>query len=192
MVKRAIVDIDNTLWQFSDALYTELSGLNRNFPPPATWTNWDIWEGFCSKEDFYRAINKVHANQDNENYLPYPEAQRFLSSLKDNNYQITIASHRSPDHRKPTERWLERHDLIYDDLHLSHRKTEIYDRFTDVVVDDIPQFLEKAVACGAKATGLIFPWNENYGNNGFRFYSNLDEVLRYILNSCAPGHSHRF
>jgi FMN phosphatase YigB (HAD superfamily) len=183
VAKRAVVDIDNTLWEFSDALYLELSRLNSNFPPPATWINWDIWEGYCSKEDFYRAIGKVHANQDRDSYLPYPEAKSFLLSLKENDYHITIASHRSPDHMEPTERWLERHGLVYDDIHLSHRKTEIYNELTDVVVDDIPQFLEKAVACGAKATGLIFPWNENYRDNGFRFYSSLDEVLSYILNS---------
>jgi hypothetical protein len=183
VTKRAIVDIDNTLWQFSDALYLELSGFNRDFPHPDAWTDWDIWKGFCSKDDFYRAINTVHANQDRDGYLPYPEAKGFLTSLKENDYHITIASHRSPEHREPTERWLERHGLLYDELHLSHKKTDIYNRFTDVVVDDIPQFLEKAVECGAKATGLLFPWNENHNNNGFRFYSGLDEVLSYILNS---------
>jgi hypothetical protein len=32
--KIAIIDIDNTLWQFSDAFYLELKKINRNFPTP--------------------------------------------------------------------------------------------------------------------------------------------------------------
>ncbi|MDH5202740.1 MAG: hypothetical protein OEZ31_07250 [Nitrospirota bacterium] len=44
--KRAIVDIDNTLWHFCDALYEELRKVNRNFPTPDSWTHWDLWDGY--------------------------------------------------------------------------------------------------------------------------------------------------
>jgi hypothetical protein len=106
-----------------------------------------------------------------------------LEALRAHGYHITIASHRSPEHTAPTEKWLQRHGLVYDELHLSHKKTDIYSSSTDVVVDDIPQFLERAVECGAKAVGLMFPWNEAYRRNGFRFYPSLDEVLAYILQT---------
>ena len=43
--KIAIIDIDNTLWQFSDAFYLELKKINRNFPTPDQWCTYDIWEG---------------------------------------------------------------------------------------------------------------------------------------------------
>lgn len=183
MTKTAIIDIDNTLWQFCDAFYVELAKLNRNFPSPDRWINWDIWEGYCSKQDFYRAVNIVHSNQDSDKYLPYPEAKDFLASLKQNCYHITIASHRSPSHREPTERWLKKHGLQYDELHLSFQKTNLFNMFTDVVVDDAPQVLKKAVESGAKATGLLFPWNREYTDNGFRLYSTLNEILYNILNS---------
>ena len=183
MPKKAIIDIDNTLWQFCDAFYVELAKLNSKFPSPDRWIDWDIWEGYCSKQDFYRAVNSVHANQDSNKYLPYPEAKDFLASLKQNDYHITIASHRSPDHREPTERWLKKHGLQYDELHLSFQKTNLFNIFTDVVVDDAPQVLEKAVESGAKATGLLFPWNMEYTDSGFRLYSSLNEILSDILNS---------
>jgi hypothetical protein len=32
------------------------------------------------------------------------------------------------------------------------------------------------------AAGLMFPWNKNFRNNGYRLYTNLDEILKYILN----------
>ena len=38
MDKTAIIDIDNTLWQFCDAFYEELRKINKNFPTPDNWT----------------------------------------------------------------------------------------------------------------------------------------------------------
>jgi len=182
MTRTAIVDIDNTLWQFCDALYEELKKVNEMFPTPDQWIRWDLWEGHCSKQDFFKAIDKIHNNQDNERYQPYPEAKGFLTTLKENDYHITIATHRSPDYRQPTERWLKRHGLVYDVLHLSHNKTALFNKFTDVVVDDHPGVLEKAVESGARATGLQFPWNKAYSTNGFMLFGNLNDVLRHILD----------
>ena len=180
-MKRAIIDIDNTLWHFCDALHEQLKTLNKNFPTPDSWTDWDLWQGYCSEDDFYKAVNAVHFNQDSESYLPYSEAQNFLSSLKENDYHITIASHRSPDYRQQTEKWLEKHGLIYDELHLSFHKTQLFTESTDVVVDDSPLVLEKAVAKGVMATGLLFPWNRLYSENGCILFDSLDEILRFIL-----------
>jgi beta-phosphoglucomutase-like phosphatase (HAD superfamily) len=182
MIKRAIIDIDNTLWHFCDALYEELRKINKNFPIPDRWAHWDMWETYCSLDEFMGAVNAVHLNQHNDKYVPYPEAKEFLSTLKEHGYHITIASHRSPDYRKQTEIWLERHSLVYDELHLSFHKTRLFDRFTDVVVDDAPQVLERAVDRGVMATGLMFPWNRDYANNGFRLFENLNEILEHILN----------
>ena len=182
MIKKAIIDIDNTLWHFCDALYEELRKINKSFPAPDSWTHWDMWEGFCSIDEFLGAVNAVHLNQHCDNYLPYPEAKDFLINLKENGYHITIASHRSPDYRRQTERWLDKHGLVYDELHLSFHKTQLFDRFTDVVVDDAPQILEKAVQNGVVATGLLFPWNREYADNGFMLFGNLNEILSHILN----------
>ncbi len=181
MGKTAIIDIDNTLWQFCDAFYEELIKVNANFPTTDNWTRWDIWEGYCSEDDFNRAINNIHANQDSERYKPYTEARGFLLALRQNGYHITIASHRSPDYRRPTEKWLSRHALVYDELHLSHHKTDLISTYIDIVVDDSPQVLEKAVENGAWASGLLFPWNKAYSGNGFRLCRNLSEILDGIL-----------
>lgn len=181
MTKRAIVDIDNTLWHFCDAFYEELRKINRNFPAPDSWTHWDLWEGYCSEADFYGAVNAVHLKQHSENYLPYPEAKDFLLTLKENDYHITIASHRSPDYRKQTIEWLKTHGLVYDELHLSFQKTQLFTEFTDVVVDDSPEVLKRAVEKGVMATGLLFPWNSEYADDGFELFKNLNEILRYVL-----------
>ena len=182
MRKKAIIDIDNTLWHFCDALYEQLMRINKEFPPPDTWTHWDIWQGYCSIDDFLGAVNAVHLVQDHERHKPYPEAQNFLSSLKKNGYHITIASHRDPTHKKQTEKWLKKHRLLYDDLHLSFHKTHLFDISVDVVVDDSPHVLEKAVESGISASGLLFPWNRGYSDNGVKLFANLNEVLDHILD----------
>ena len=182
MHKRAIVDIDNTLWHFCDALHEQLKKLNKNFPTPDSWTHWDLWEGYCSEDDFYNAVNAVHSNQHSDSYLPYPEAKDFLVTLKEHDYHITIASHRSPDYRKQTIKWLENHGLVYDELHLSFHKTQLFTESTDVVVDDSPLILEKAVTKGVMATGLLFPWNRLYSENGYFLFNNLEEILKFILD----------
>jgi FMN phosphatase YigB (HAD superfamily) len=178
--KTAIIDIDNTLWQFSDAFYLELTKINGNFPTPDRWRTYDIWEGYCSVEDFITAINKVHHNQNSDLHQPYPESRGFLSSLREQGFHIIIASHRTPETRQPTERWLARHGLPYDELHLSLDKTVLFPK-ADIVVDDSPLTLEKAIESGARGAGLSFPWNSTYASNGFRLFPNLNEVLDYIL-----------
>ena len=181
MNKTVIIDIDNTLWQFCDAFYAELRKINDNFPRPENWSNWDIWEGYCTEQEFYKAVNIIHLNQDNSDFQPYREAKGFLAALKQNDCHITIASHRSPEYMIPTENWLKKHGLLYDDIHLSYHKTTLFNNDTDVVVDDSPYVLERAVESGALATGLLFPWNRAYRDNEFRLCNNLNEILDGIL-----------
>jgi hypothetical protein len=178
--KTAIIDIDNTLWQFSDAFYLELNKINRNFPTPDRWSNYDFWEGYCSDADFIAAISAIHHHQDSDRYLPYPESRGFLTSLKENGFHVIIASHRVGETRQPTEQWLARHGLPYDELHLSMDKTVLFPK-ADVVVDDAPPTLEKAIQSGVLGAGLLFSWNRAYAGRGFGLFENLDEVLDYIL-----------
>lgn len=181
-MKRAVIDIDNTLWHFCDVLYERLKKVNKAMPSPDNWIEWDFWEEYCSKEDFLRAINEIHLNQDDERHLPYPEARDFLAALKEHNFYIVIASHRAPESIGQTHRWLVKHDLTCDELHLSSNKTVLFDEKCHIVVDDAPFVLEEAVKSGVIASGLLFPWNKNNMNNGYRLFTSLNDVLRYILD----------
>jgi hypothetical protein len=49
-------------------------------------------------------------------------------------------------------------------------------------MDDAPHILENAANKGVPVAGLIFPWNKNVRNNGYKLCMNLDEILRHILN----------
>ncbi len=179
-MKTAVIDIDNTLWQFCDAFYAELKKINPAFPLVDQWTTWNFFEGYCTEEEFLGAVDAVHVRQDSDAYRPYPEAKGFLHSLKDQGYRVVIASHRRPEMRGPTEKWLKRHELEHDELHLSFDKSVLF-KDAAVVVDDAPHTLEKAIAHKAIGAGLLFPWNRNYAGNGFGLFENLNEVKDYIL-----------
>jgi 5'(3')-deoxyribonucleotidase len=180
--KKAVIDIDNTLWHFCDVLYERLREINKAIPPPDDWVEWDFWENFCSKKEFLGAIDDIHLSQDDDRHVPYPEAKGFLKSLKEQDFYITVASHRTTDSTEQTRKWLLKHELIVDEIHLSYDKTVLIDATCYAVVDDAPHILENATEKGVIAAGLLFPWNRNFRNNGYKLCNNLDEILRHILN----------
>jgi len=179
MTKTAVIDIDNTLWPFCDPFYEELKKIDKAVPPVSEWTSGGFWEPYCSEQQFLAAIDAIHYAQDSEEYRPYPEARGFLRSLREQGYHIIIASHRRQDTRRQTERWLKKHGLLHDKLHLSFDKTVLFSR-ARVVVDDSPQVLRKAAASRVLSAGLLFPWNRDYAGNGIGLFRNLNEVLEYI------------
>jgi len=182
MLKKAVIDIDNTLWHFCDVLYERLKKINNAMPTPENWIEWDFWESYCSKEEFLNAIEDIHLNQDDNRHLPYPEARDFLATLKRHDFHIIIASHRTPESREQTHRWLVRHNLTFDEVHLSYDKTILFEKDCHIVVDDAPYILEKAVVKGVTAAGLLFPWNKSIRNNGYRLFHSLTEILEYVLD----------
>jgi hypothetical protein len=183
MLKKAVIDIDNTLWNFCDALYGRLKTLNPFVPSIDDWVHWDFWTNYCSEDEFWAAINRIHLNQDDDAYMPYDEAGEFLETLKNHDFHIVVASHRTAESYSQTKRWLRKHDLIFDELHCSPDKTLLFDECCRIVVDDSPFVLEKAVEKGVIAAGLMFPWNKNNGNNGYTLFNSLNEVLQHILDT---------
>jgi phosphoglycolate phosphatase-like HAD superfamily hydrolase len=179
--KKAVIDIDNTLWHFCDVLFERLQKINQTIPPPDGWVEWDFWENYCSKEEFLGAIKDIHLKQDDDRHLPYPEAKEFLATLKKNDFHIIIASHRTPDSIEETHRWLAKHDLVFDEVHLSYDKTVLINSSCHAVVDDAPHILDHAALRSITAAGLMFSWNLSHANNGYKLCKDLNEVLRYIL-----------
>ncbi len=175
-MKKIVVDIDNTLWDFAPVLYERLRRLNPNMTLPAEWRAWDFWRPYLTSHELYEAIRDLHMEQDT--YPVYPEASKFLSSLKELGLYIIIASHREKGTLDATTRWLTKHSLPFDEVHLSHDKSIL---FPDcwAAIDDSPVTLEKAAAAGIVRAGLRTPWNEHEDQP---LFDNLMEVLDYIQN----------
>jgi 5'(3')-deoxyribonucleotidase len=179
MKKRIIVDIDNTLWDLAPELWKELQIFNPQMPPPAKWRDWDFWEEHVQTRDLYRALREVHMKQDH--YFPYTDSREFLTGLKRRNFFITIASHREKGTLDPTVRWLRKHDLPYDEVHLSNDKTVLFDQ-SWAIVDDSPVTLGKAAGAGIIRAGLRNPWNERTDHP---LFDNLLEILIFIDSKMA-------
>lgn len=174
MRKVALVDIDNTLWDFALVLYENIAKVNSAIPQPDKWHCWDFWKNYIDAKSFYAIIDKIHLRQDK--FGTYPDAKNFLHELKASGYTIIIASHREEQSRIPTLKWLTKHGLVFDDLHLSYDKTVLFP-CCSLVIDDSPHVLESAIKNNLFATGLEFPWNKG---NGFRLFRNLSEVLEHL------------
>ena len=173
-MKKIIVDIDNTLWDLSPELWEHLKAVNPKMPPPSQWFHWDFWEGYASLRDLYRVLRKIHYQQDS--YPAYPDSKPFLASLKERGFHILIASHREKGTFEPTVRWLKKHGLAFDEVHLMDDKSVLFDS-SWAIIDDSPVTLEKAAQAGILRAGLLTPWN---ANSGHPLFQTLPEILEYI------------
>jgi hypothetical protein len=171
---KIIIDIDNTLWDLSPELWNHLCKINPDMPPPSQWNRWESWEGHIPLKDLMRALRTIHMNQ--ERYPPYPESRYFLNALKERDFHIIIASHRHKETLDPTVRWLNKHGLVFDEVHLSYDKSVLFDHSAGIV-DDNPRVLEKAEQAGIVRAGLLNPWNEDTHHPLFK---NLIEILEFL------------
>lgn len=178
MKERIVVDIDNTLWDFAPELYERVRKINPGMPPPSAWSTWDFWRPYVAPRTLYEVIRGIHMEQ--EKFIPYGESQHFLTALREAGFYIVIASHRENGTMGATQGWLDRHTLPYDEIHLSHDKTVLFDDCW-AVVDDSPVTLDKARQAGIVQTGLLFPWNDGLGHPVF---SDLPAVMGYLRSQC--------
>jgi hypothetical protein len=179
-MKKIIIDIDNTLWDLSSVLWEQLKSFNPDMPPPSRWNHWDFWEGQVSFQDLLRALKIVHDHQDI--YPPYPDSKPFLEALKARGYYILIASHREKGTYQPTVRWLDKHRLPYDEVHLMRDKSVLFDQ-SRAIVDDSPVTLEKAAQAGILRAGLREPWNIGTDHP---LFPDLFKILEYLDGHIPP------
>ena len=178
-MKKIIVDIDNTLWDFAPLLYERIKKTNPEIPPPAEWRLWDFWRAYVSTHQLYAIIRDLHMKQDT--YPTYPDAMGFLASLKDLGLYIIIASHREKGTLEATTRWLVKHSLLFDEVHLSHDKSVLFED-SWAIVDDSPITLEKAKNFGIVRAGLRTPWNRE---DDHPLFDNLMGVLGYVQSALS-------
>jgi hypothetical protein len=184
-VPRIIVDIDNTLWDFGSVLFERIRSINPLMIPPSEWYTWDFWRPFLPARELYSVIRGIHMDQDR--FTPYPDAPSFLRNLKDAGFFIIIASHREGGTMGATRQWLTNNALVFDEIHLSHDKTVLFDNCW-AIVDDSPITLAKAASLGIIRTGLRFPWNEQ---GDHPLFESLPEVFAYLRQSCRSVASGR-
>ncbi|NWF52078.1 MAG: hypothetical protein HXY47_03245 [Nitrospirae bacterium] len=174
-MKKIIVDIDNTLWDFAFVFYERLKKIAPAIPSTDLW-DWDFYKNYISIDDLHSVIDGIHRDQDL--FQPFPSAKWFLESLSDKGYSLIIASHRRDNFRKATEHFFLKHNLPYHELHLCHDKTILFDGSCCALVDDAPILLDKARQKGIICTGLRYPWNKHTEHP---LFNSLEDVLNFLL-----------
>ena len=172
---RALVDIDDTLWSMSGTLYKKLKKVNDNVPPISKWKTWEFHKTYMDNKKFYDVVQEIHMKQ--YLYSPYNGSCDLLYVLYRLGYEIIIASHRNLDTTSSTKRWLEKHLLYYDTLHISWNKEVLLDK-VDLIIDDGP-IIQKCKEMGKTVVALKKPWNEE---SDIPLFDDLTGIMQFVTN----------
>jgi uncharacterized protein len=83
-----------------------------------------------------------------------------VTRWREQGHWIHITSHRATDAHDATARWLDRIGLPYDDLYCSYDKvSRAREIGIDLLVDDSPVNLQRAIDHGIAGATIVHPWN---------------------------------
>lgn len=181
---RIALDIDSTLhhyWDLFEQLARERYGVAL---PYAQQTSWAI--ASLRPEEVRALVAETHRDEHILSAEPYPHAVETVATWHRQGHWIHITSHRALDAHGATARWLDRIGMPYDDLHCSYDKVpRCVELGIDVLIDDSPVNLERALEAGIAAATLVHPWNEDLARAGgvtaARDWLELRELIEPLL-----------
>jgi hypothetical protein len=93
---------------------------------------------------------------------PYPDAVETIRRWSAAGHFIHITSHRDIGAQDATARWLDKIGVPYDDLHCSFDKVgRCVELGIDVLIDDSPINISRAIEHGIIAATIAHPWNSD-------------------------------
>jgi len=157
---RIAIDIDSTLHHYWDVLS---DAAQRRFGidlPYDEQLDWGITR--LKPEQLQLCIAETHGDAVIEGSEPYPDAVETVRRWHEQGHFIHITSHRATTAHDATARWLERIGLPYDELYCSYDKvTRCVEIGIDLLVDDSPVNLARAIDAGIAAATISHPWNRD-------------------------------
>ena len=157
---RIAIDIDSTLHHYWDQL---AAAAKRRFGVQLPYENQVTWDiPILRPEELKACVAETHKEPAVLSAEPYPGAVETVRAWHEAGHFIHVTSHRAAESHDCTARWLEKIGLPYDDLHCSYDKiARCIELEIDVLVDDSPVNLERAVAAGMVGATLAHPWNRD-------------------------------
>jgi hypothetical protein len=157
---RIALDIDSTLHHYWDVL---AAVAKRRFGVELPYDRQTVWEiDRLRPEQVRAAVEETHREENILAAVPYEGAVETVRAWHEAGHFIHVTSHRRAGAYEATRRWLDAIGLPYDELHCSSdkiaRATELG---IDVLVDDSPQNLLRALEAGMTAATLLHPWNRD-------------------------------
>jgi uncharacterized HAD superfamily protein len=157
---RIAIDIDSTLHHYWDVLS---EAAQRRFGIDLPYDEQHTW-GITRLRDEQLAvcIAETHTDSAIAAGRPYPGAVETVNRWHDAGHYIHITSHRAEGCHRATGEWLERIGLRYHDLHCSYDKVaRCVELEIDVLIDDSPVNIARALERGIVAATITHPWNRD-------------------------------
>lgn len=156
---RIAIDIDSTLHHYWDVLS---DAARRRFGidlPYEEQFDWGITR--LRPEQLQCCIEETHRDEVILAARPYEGAVEAVARWHAAGHFIHVTSHRETSCHGATSRWLDEIGLPYDDLCCSFDKVaRCVELDIDLLIDDSPINLEKAIEKGITPATILHPWNE--------------------------------
>jgi uncharacterized HAD superfamily protein len=155
---RIAVDIDSTLHHYWD----QLSGFARKrFGIELPYDEQVTWHiDRLKPEQLAACVRWTHEPEQIAAAQPYPGAIEALARWHEAGHFLHVTSHRDTGAHDATTEWLDRQGLAYDELYCSYDKiARCVELGIDVLIDDSPVNLGRALDHGIVAATLSHPWN---------------------------------
>ena len=157
---RIAIDIDSTLHHYWDLL---AAAAKRRFGVDLPYEDQRTWDVSRLRAEQMRAIvADTHSERAILGAIPYPGAVETVNAWRRAGHFIHITSHRAEGCHAATERWLDAIGLRHDELYCSYDKiARGVEIGIEVLVDDSPVNLERALEHGIRAATIAHPWNRD-------------------------------
>jgi uncharacterized protein len=155
---RIAIDIDSTLHHYWPQLERVAK---RRFGVSLPYEEQFDWGITVLRPEQVRAcIAETHKDEHVLAAEPYPGAVETVRAWHEAGHFIHITSHRVDTARGATARWLDRIGLPHDELYCSFDKVARCEEIgIDVLIDDSPKNLMRAVDAGIIGATILHPWN---------------------------------
>ena len=155
---RIAIDIDSTLHHYWDRLS---DAAQRRFGidlPYEEQFDWGITR--LKPRQLELCIQETHSDAAIAAGQPYPGAVEAVARWHAAGHFIHITSHRAERCHGATAAWLDKIGLPYDDLYCSFDKvTRCTELEIDLLIDDSPVNIERALEAGLRVATIGHPWN---------------------------------
>lgn len=157
---RIAIDIDSTLhhhWPLVAAAAKRRFGVELLYEQQFPWAGRHL-----DDEQLRVCIEDTHSDEAIAGARPYPQAVETVNGWFDSGHFIHITSHRVERSLTATRRWLEDIGLRHHDLYCGDDKVARCRQIgIDLLIDDSPQTLLRALDAGILAATLRHPWNQD-------------------------------